>query len=56
MLAVEKDILNKAINPNNMDYLKYNERMFNEIYVPSLNYKYYLIQIADEECKRNCSI
>ena len=49
MLAVEKDILNKAINPNNMDYLKYNERMFNEIYVPSLNYKYYLIQIADED-------
>ena len=49
MLAIEKDILNQAINPNNLDYLKYNERMFNEIYVPSLNYKYYLIQIADED-------
>jgi phosphatidylserine decarboxylase len=49
MLAVEKDILNKAINPNNMDYLKYNERMLNKIYVPSLNYTYYLIQIADED-------
>jgi phosphatidylserine decarboxylase len=49
MLAVEKDILNKVINPNNMDYLKYNERMFNQVYVPSLDYTYYLIQIADED-------
>ena len=49
MLAVEKDILNKVINPNNMAYLKYNERMFNQVYVPSLDYTYYLIQIADED-------
>jgi phosphatidylserine decarboxylase len=49
MLAVEKDILNKVINPNNMEYLKYNERMSNTIYVPSLDYTYYLIQIADED-------
>lgn len=49
MLALEKDILNKAINPNNLDYLKNNERMFNEIYSPALDYSYYLIQIADED-------
>ena len=49
MLALDKDILNKAINPNNMEYLKNNERMFNEIYSPSLDYTYYLIQIADED-------
>ena len=49
MLAVEKDILNAAINPNNMDYLKFNERMSNQIYVPSLNYTYHIIQIADED-------
>ena len=49
MLAVEKDILNKVINPDNMDYLKYNERMFNKIYNSSLDYTYYLIQIADED-------
>jgi phosphatidylserine decarboxylase len=49
MLAVEKDILNAVINPNNMDYLKYNERMYNKIYVPSLDYTYYLVQIADED-------
>ena len=49
MLAVEKDILNKVINPNNMDYLKYNERMSNQIYVPSLDYTYHIIQIADED-------
>ena len=49
MLAVEKDILNKVINPNNMDYLKFNERMSNQIYIPSLDYTYHIIQIADED-------
>jgi len=49
MLAVEKDILNAAINPNNMDYVKYNERMLNTIYSPSLDYTYHVIQIADED-------
>ena len=49
MLAVEQDILNNVINPNNMDYLKYNERMFNQVYVPSLDYTYHIIQIADED-------
>ena len=49
MLATEKDILNVAINPNNLEYLKFNERMWNKIYSPSLDYTYYLIQIADED-------
>lgn len=49
MLALEKDILNAVINPDNMEYLKYNERMKNTIYVPSLDYTYHLIQIADED-------
>ena len=49
MLAVEKDILEMAINPNNMGYLHYNQRMWNKIYCPSINYTYYLIQIADED-------
>jgi phosphatidylserine decarboxylase len=49
MLAVEKDILNAAINPNNLEYLKYNERMLNTIYSPQLDYTYYLVQIADED-------
>jgi phosphatidylserine decarboxylase len=49
MLAVEKDILNKVINPNNMEYLKYNERMSNQVYIPSLDYTYHIIQIADED-------
>jgi len=49
MLAVEKDILNKVINPDNMEYLKYNERMSNTVYVPSLDYTYHIIQIADED-------
>jgi phosphatidylserine decarboxylase len=49
MLAVEKDILNNVINPNNMDYLKYNERVLNTIYNSSLDYTYYVIQIADED-------
>jgi len=49
MLAVEKDLLNKVVNPNNMGYLKYNERCLNTIYSPLLNYEYHLIQIADED-------
>ena len=49
MLAVEKDILNKVINPNNMDYLKYNERVLITIYNSSLNYTYHIVQIADED-------
>jgi phosphatidylserine decarboxylase len=49
MLAVEKDILNKVINPNNMGYLTKNERVINEIYVPKLDYTYYVAQIADDD-------
>ena len=49
MLAVEKDILNNVINPNNMDYLKYNERVLNTIYNSTLDYTYHIVQIADED-------
>jgi len=49
MLATEKDILDMAINPNNMEYLKYNQRMRNTIYSAKLDYKYHLVQIADED-------
>jgi phosphatidylserine decarboxylase len=54
MLALEKDILNEAINPNNLDYVKNNERMLNTIYVPSLDYTYYVVQIADEDVDVIC--
>lgn len=50
MLAVEKDILKKTINPKNMfNYIKQNERMVNTIYSPRLDYTYYVTQIADED-------
>jgi phosphatidylserine decarboxylase len=49
MLAVEKDILNKVINPNNLGYLKNNERMKIEVYSSLLNYKYHMYLIADED-------
>lgn len=49
MLAVEKDILNMVVNPNNMEYVKNNERMLNKIYSPLLDYSYYMVQIADED-------
>ena len=49
MLATEKDIFNGKINPANLEYLKYNERMWNKIYSTTLDYTYYLIQIADED-------
>jgi len=49
MLALEKDILRKVVNPDNMEYLKNNERMVNTIYSPSLDYTYHVVQIADED-------
>lgn len=49
MLALEKDILRKVVNTDNMEYLKNNERMINTIYSPSLDYKYHVVQIADED-------
>ena len=49
MLALEKDILRKVINPDNMEYLKNNERMINTIYAPMLDYTYQVVQIADED-------
>ena len=49
MLALEKSLLDTVINPDCMEYLKHNERMFNKIYIPGMDYTYYLIQIADED-------
>jgi len=49
MLATEKDILKKAINPNNLEWLQFNERMANTIYSPTLDYTYYVVQIADDD-------
>jgi phosphatidylserine decarboxylase len=49
MLAVEKDILNKVINPNNMGYIKNNERMLIEVNSTLLDYEYYMCLIADDE-------
>lgn len=49
MLAVEKDILNKVINPNNMGYLKKNERMRLSINSLPLGYKYNMCLVADED-------
>jgi len=49
MLSIEKDILNAAINPDNMDYVKYNERMLNDVYATSIDYKYHIIQLGDED-------
>ncbi len=54
MLAVEKDILNAVINPNNMDYVKFNERMVIECYSTSLDYTYYVVLIADEDVDVIC--
>jgi hypothetical protein len=41
--------INKIVWNKLTDYLKNNERMFNKIYSPRLDYTYYLIQIADED-------
>ena len=50
MLAVEKNLLNGVINPKHViPYIKNNERMWNKVYSPSLDYSYYMVQIADED-------
>ncbi len=49
MLATEKDILKKTINPDNLEWLQNNERMLNTIHSPALNYTYYVVQIADSD-------
>jgi phosphatidylserine decarboxylase len=38
-----------GINPLNLNYALYNERVKNRIYYPKLNQYYWLIQIADFE-------
>lgn len=50
MLWVEKNIIDKG-RPDfdDMMYLKKNERMLNEIYVPHMKYTYYMVQIADAD-------
>lgn len=37
-----------------MDYVFYNERVLNTIYCPSLNYTFYLVQIADRDVDVIC--
>jgi phosphatidylserine decarboxylase len=51
MTKVELEILDykEHINPANMDYLFYNERMLNTIYDNTLRQEYYIVQIADAE-------
>lgn len=49
MLAVEKDLLRKVVNPNNLGYLKNNERMKISVESNPLNYQYTMCLIADED-------
>lgn len=51
MTKVERELI-EAIDrpdPNNMDYLFYNERTLNTIYDNEIGQEYYIIQIADAE-------
>lgn len=55
MLAVEKGIFEGKIRYRRMEnYIKKNERMLNEIHVSSWGYKYYVVQIADEDVRAIC--
>lgn len=48
MLAVENDLLDTLrFQPNNSTYLRYNERMVNAVFAPSIRQTYYVLQIAD---------
>ena len=52
MTKVEVELLQKDItrpDPDNMDYLFYNERMLNTIYDNEIGQEYYIVQIADAE-------
>ena len=51
MTKVEMEIINNVehINPNNMEYLFYNERMLNTVFDNNINQEYYIVQIADAE-------
>lgn len=52
MDPVENDILANHLGRAYKDmaiYLRYNARMVNEVYVPDLDYRYYITQIADTE-------
>ncbi len=52
MDPVENEILAKHLGDAYRDmaiYLRYNARMVNEIYIPELDYHYYVTQIADDE-------
>jgi phosphatidylserine decarboxylase len=51
MLAVENDILSNHFKEafHNMSYERDNARMVNMVYSPQLDYRYYIVQIADDE-------
>lgn len=50
MMAIETGLLDALnVNPDDLDYLFWNERTVNEVYIPHLNYHYYVVQIADIE-------
>lgn len=50
MLGVEKSLLKQMVNTEAMmPYIKNNERMINTIYSPSIDYEYYVTQIADDD-------
>lgn len=51
MLATENDLLADHFKEsfNNMGYERDNARMVNSVYIPELEYRYYVIQIADDE-------
>lgn len=49
MLNLEKHLVKALIDTDDMDYAFENERYLNSIFSPALNYKFYLIQIADKD-------
>ncbi|MBN2010023.1 phosphatidylserine decarboxylase [candidate division KSB1 bacterium] len=48
MLNIEKDLIShNRVNPDDAEYLFYNERMLNTVYSPSIQQSYYILQIGD---------
>ena len=49
MLSKQDNIFKNELDASLVDYTKKNQRMLNTIYVPVLDLKYYVLQIADDD-------
>lgn len=49
MLSVEKNLFTRKDGSTDFSYLFANERVMNTVFMPDLDYRYYIMQMADED-------